>query len=88
MTAYTQILGLPQVASNQNQKEGTINTALAILEAAFNDSVVIDLSAGAITLSQDRFTKYFLQRYAGQSAATLVTIPNTVRWFAVRNEGG
>lgn len=88
MTTNSPILNLPQVASNQNQKETTINTAMAILEAAMNDRVGISLAAGDHTLSTDEFTKYFHQKYSGQTAARQVTIPATVRWFAVTNSGG
>lgn len=83
----TPILNLPQVASNQNQKETTINSALAILEAAMNDAESISLASGDRTLTTDQFTKFFHQKYSGQTADRQVTIPNTVRWFAVSNLG-
>jgi hypothetical protein len=83
----TPILNLPQVASNQNQKETTINTAMAILEAAMNDAVGISLASGNHTLTTDEFTKFFHQKYSGQTAARQVTIPTTKRWFAASNTG-
>jgi hypothetical protein len=85
----TPILSLPQVSSNQNQKETTINTAMAILEAAMNDAVSISLAAGTtpLALTTDQFTKFFHQKYSGQTAARQITIPNTPRWFAATNNG-
>lgn len=81
----TPILSLPQVASNQNQKEATINSALAILEAAGNDVVTIDLSAGATTLSADQYTRAFLFVLANANGPAVVSLPTTKRLFAARN---
>lgn len=87
MTTFTPILHAPQVASNQNQKEATINTALAVLEAAMNDRQTISLAGGNHTLSTDEFTKVFHTTYSGHTAARVVTIPATVRFFAASNTG-
>ncbi|USN15481.1 putative tail protein [Brevundimonas phage vB_BpoS-Kikimora] len=87
MTDYTSILHLPQVGSNQEQKEATINTAIAILEASANDTLVLSLAAGDVTLNTDQFTKYFLHQFTGHTVARQVTIPATPRWFAVENRG-
>lgn len=87
MTDYTPDLHLPLVAPNQDQKETTINTALAILEASANDSVLISLSAGNVTLNDDQYTKYFLHQFNGNTVARIVTLPNTRRWFGVENQG-
>ncbi|UTC29064.1 putative tail protein [Brevundimonas phage vB_BpoS-Marchewka] len=87
MTDYTPILHLPQVAANQEQKEATINTAIAILEAAMNDALTVSLAAGDVTLNTDQFTKYFLLQFAGHTAARTVTVPGTPRWFAIENQG-
>ncbi len=85
--AYTPILHLPEVAPNQDQKETTINTSLAILEAAMNDTLSVSLASGNVTLNTDQFTKWFLHQYFGHTAARTVTIPATPRWFAVENLG-
>ncbi|UTC28368.1 putative tail protein [Brevundimonas phage vB_BpoS-Gurke] len=87
MTDYTSILHLPQVGSNQEQKEATINTAIAILEASANDTLVLSLASGDVTLNTDQFTKYFLHQFTGHAVARQVTIPATPRWFAVENRG-
>jgi hypothetical protein len=86
VTTYTPILSLPEVAPNQDQKETTINTALAILEAAMNDTLPVDMSAGDVVLNTDQFTKYFLLQVA-PSVAHNLEIPATPRWFAVENQG-
>ncbi|AFU88415.1 putative tail protein [Caulobacter phage CcrSwift] len=89
MTDYTPILKLPEVAPNQNQKEDTINTALAILESAMNNVKVYTLTgAGPRNLTEDDYTRYFLHRFSGQTAAYEVTVPAALpRWFAVENAG-
>lgn len=85
--ANTPILGLPQVATNQNQKETTINSALAILEAACNDEDAFSLAGGNLTLNATQFTRAFHLQFSGQTQARNVTIPGTVRFFAVSNDG-
>uniref|UniRef100_A0AB74UNC8 Tail fiber protein n=1 Tax=Caulobacter phage BL57 TaxID=3348355 RepID=A0AB74UNC8_9VIRU len=89
MTDYTPILHLPEVAPNQNQKEDTINTALAILESAMNNVKPYTLSgAGPFALTEDDHTRYFLHRFSGQTAAYEITVPaGQPRWFAVENAG-
>lgn len=85
--SITPILSLPQVAPNQEQKEATINTALAILEAGFNDAQTYDLSAADIALTAQDFTRWFYHKFTGGVVVRTVTIPQTPRWFAVRNDG-
>ena len=87
MTDYTPILHLPQVSPGQNQKETTINTALAILEAAMNDAALISAANADVVVNQDQFTKYFLLQVAGHTVDRLLTVPATNRWFAVENQG-
>ena len=87
MSDYTPILRLPQVASNQEQKEATINTAIAILEAAMNDALSVSLAVGDVTLNTDQFTKYFFHQFSGHTVGRTVLVPNTPRWFAAENQG-
>ncbi len=91
MTQYTPILNIPQVAPNQNQKEATINTGIATLEAAMNDKLAVDCSSigggGNLTLTTDQYTRYFLFVCSGQAGAGTLTVPATNRWFAVQNAG-
>lgn len=86
MATYTPILHIQQVATNQNQKEATINTGLAILEAAANDTLVIDMSAGSVTLSQDQFTKYMMFRCQGHTTSVNLNTFLSKRVFIVANE--
>lgn len=81
------ILKIPQVAPNQNQKEATINTGIGILEASANDQLVVDLSAGDVTLNSDQFTKYFTFRCQGHTVSTDLNTFLTKRVFIVSNEG-
>lgn len=87
MTDYTPILHMPEVASNQDQKEATINTAIAILEAASNEAVTVDLTAANVTLNTEQFTRAFFFQFTGHTVPRTVTVPNTPRWFAVENKG-
>jgi hypothetical protein len=90
MTDHTPILNLPEVAPNQDQKEATINTAIAILEAAMNDSLPVNVTAGDVELTQDQFTRwFFFQAHSTTSltpATRVLTVPGTPRWFAVENQ--
>lgn len=86
MTDYTSILHMPMVAPNQNQKESTINTALAIVEAACNDTLTLTLS-GNRTLNAEEFTRYFFFKFTGHSVARNVSVPTTARFFTVSNGG-
>lgn len=84
----TPILQLPLVSPNQNQKETTINSALAILEAASNDARVITVTSNAnVVLSQDNFTRWLMQRVQGNTADMTVRVPALKRFFLVAAEG-
>lgn len=91
----TPILNIPQVATNQNLKETTINTGIAILEAALNDSLAVNLTAGNVTLTTDQYTRFFMFRCSGHAVARnldtpVVGTPATFtgkRMFVVSNEG-
>lgn len=85
--ADTPILGIPQVAPNQNQKETTVNTGFAILEAAMNDSKSHDLTSADLVMTAADFTRYFMHFLTGHTVARTLGIPDTVRWFCVKNEG-
>lgn len=86
MSDRTPILHLPEVSPGQTQKETTINTAIAILEAAMNDSLALAV-AGAVTINDDQYTKYFLLQVSGDGDGRVMSVPTTPRWFAVENTG-
>lgn len=83
----TPILNLVLVATNQNQKETTINTDFAIIEAALNDVQTLSLASSNRTLSTDQFTKWFHTIFNGHTVSRTVTVPTTPRFFAVSNTG-
>lgn len=93
MTDFTTILNIPQVATNQNQKETTINTGIAILEASMNDTLAIDMSAADHALSTDEYTKYFCFRVTGNAVARNLDTPAPAgtfsgkRVFVIENTG-
>src|SRR6266567_7718749 len=93
MTSYTPILNIAQVATNQNLKETTINTGIAILEAAMNDSLAVSLASASVVLTQDQYTRYFMFRAQGHTVARNLDTPTAAggwtgkRFFIVANEG-
>ena len=84
--ANTPILDIPQVSPNQNQKESTINTGVAILEQAANAELKLTLT-GARTVTKAEFTRHYHFRFSGHSAAAVITLPSTPRGLIVSNEG-
>ncbi|USN14923.1 putative tail protein [Brevundimonas phage vB_BpoS-Domovoi] len=85
--ANSPILDIIQVSPNQNQKETTINTAVAVLEQAANAQRVIALTTVAKTLTKAEFTRAFHLRFSGHAVPLVVTLPATPRFFAASNEG-
>ena len=81
----TPILVITEVASNQNQKETTINNMVIALEDAGNNALAITFTANARTLSSAEFTRYAVFRGSNQSAAATLTVPATKRLFIVSN---
>lgn len=81
------ILGLPQVAPSQNQKEQVVNTAILMLETALNDSTHYDMSFGDVTMLTSEMTGFFLHIADGHVVAQTLNIPARKRIFAVQNAG-
>lgn len=78
---------LPQVASNQNQKEVTINDQVMAIDAAMTERLAVDLSLGPVTLLAADFTRNYLFVCAGHTGTEVLTVPAIRRAFAVRNDG-
>lgn len=78
-------LNLPQVASNQNQKEVTINDQAFALDAAITEAFTVDLSSGGVTLTAAQFTRNVLFILEGAAQPETVTLPEIKRLFAVAN---
>lgn len=85
--AKTPILQIDQVAPGQADKETTINTALAILEAAGNDSKTHSAASADVVINIDLFTRYVFHRVSGHTVDRTVWIPDSKRLFIVANEG-
>lgn len=80
-------LQLPLVASNQNQKEVTINDQAMALDAAFSEAMQINMESGNVTVSVGAYTRNFLFQCSGSDDPRTLTVPVGVkRLFAVQNE--
>ncbi len=83
--ATTPILGITELASNQNQKEITINNMIVALEAAGNAVLAVSFTANAKTLSASDSTRYVCFAAGNQTATATLTVPLTPRLFLVHN---
>lgn len=81
------LLGIPQVAPNQNNKETTINDGFAIIERSLNDQLVVSLAAGNVTVLATDFQRHQVMKCQGHTVARTLTVPNQKRFFAVQNSG-
>ena len=84
-TATSPILSIPQVAPNQNQKEVTINNAIALLEASANAALVVALTGNAASVSQAQLSAYMTLSCSGLTGAGTLTVPVMERLFIVDN---
>jgi hypothetical protein len=85
--ANSAILNIPLVSANQNQKEATIATGIAMLEAAGEDILEVDLSVGGVALNATQWTTAKVYKFTGHTVARTVTTPATKRFAVLRNEG-
>lgn len=83
--ADTPILKILQVASNQNNKEVTINDGILSLENATQNSLAVSFAAGNVTLTTDQFVSHFTFICTGLTAARTLTVPLQKRAFTVIN---
>ena len=84
----TPILGIQQVAANQNQKEITINDGFLALENATNATLAVSLATGnAATLSAAQFASAISFTCSGQTSGAVLTVPLVPRLFLVNNTG-
>lgn len=82
--ANTPILGMPQVTPGQNNKETTLNTALAILEQATNAVRTVTVT-GNMTVNAEAFQRHFAHIFTGYSSPATITFPALSRCFVVIN---
>jgi hypothetical protein len=83
--ATSPILQITQVASNQNQPELTINSAIDALEAASNATLSPAFTSNACVLTAAQFTGYVRFVATGLTAAGTLTVPLSLRLFIVDN---
>jgi hypothetical protein len=93
MTA-SPILGITQVSPSQNNKEVTINTAVAALESAMNAAYAVNLTSGDVTLTATQFASAFMFICSGNTVARNLIVPLVnpggfaqSRMFCVNNSG-
>ena len=81
-------LDLSQVATNQNQKETTINDQAAELDAALTERLAVDLSSANVSLTSSQFCRNLLFYCSGNTVARTLTVPAVKRSiFAIENAG-
>jgi len=83
--AVSPILAIPLVAPTQNDKTTTMNDMTLAIEGAANDQIVIDMSAGNVTLTALQYKRYNVFVVSGLTAPRDLIVPLTKRVFAVRN---
>lgn len=88
MTTFSPILGIPQVAPNQAQKETTINDGFSLIERSLNDVKTLDVSAGSVVVTSTDYVRFMLLKVTGATApGKTITVPATKRFFMAQNTG-
>lgn len=83
----TPILGLNELADGQIDQFLAVNENSLRIEDASNASIAVDLSAGDYTLTAAEFAGYFLFQSTGNAVSRTLTVPQSIRIFAVLNGG-
>lgn len=82
-------LNITQVATNQDNKEATINDQAGELDAAFTEVLTSDYTSGNITLTDSEFRRNVGFKASNLSVARQLTTPATIkRFFFVDNTDG
>lgn len=81
-------LDLGQVATNQNQKEVTINTQAGRLDAAITESTSVNFTSSDVTLTNDQFRRNFGFVSQNVNTARTLEIPSIKHLFFVSNADG
>jgi hypothetical protein len=85
----TNNLDLSQVASNQTQKEVTINDQAGEIDAALTETLVSDYTSADITLTNTEFRRNVNFKSSNLTVARTLNIPASIpRWFFVDNTDG
>ena len=78
----TNILGIDEVAENQNSKHITINDAFAVLEQAANSRVEVDMGDADYEMTELQFTTAVNFYVSNITASRLLTVPDAVNTVA------
>lgn len=81
------ILGIPQVAPNQNNKETTINDGISIIERSLNDTYVATPGTD-LTITATNFRRHQVMKITPSVGSLFVYVPVQKRFFAVHNDSG
>ena len=84
----TPIFSIPEVATNQTQKETTINNATVWLEGALADDFAVTFTSNAATLSSTQYTQHMSYSTGTAAANSTLTIPLVKKLFIVDNSAG
>ncbi|WP_372810097.1 hypothetical protein [Litorivivens sp.] len=84
----TPILNIPELAAGQTTPYAVANAMGRALEAAANDFLSVDLSAGNVTLTAAQYRGYVLFRASGNTVARNLTLQAVKRLVVVDNSGG
>ncbi len=88
--ALTPILGIQQVATNQSNKEATINDAVLALEAAGNAALALDFSTaptGTYVVSETAFSRNFMLKAVNAPSdrpSITISLPHTLNGHAIQ----
>lgn len=77
MTAVTPILQIPEISSSQDQKEVTANTAFELLEAAYGDTLDVDVTSSPVTIADSDILEHFRFRFINATVAGKIVILGT-----------
>jgi len=83
-------LAIVELVASQNQKEVTVNNALAQIDEATQGELDTDATAGgSLSLTAGDYTGYFMHLLSGTPGAGFtLNVPATKRFFAIRNTSG
>lgn len=83
----TPILELEELANGQVDQYLVVNAALRALEAAANDILEVDLSAGNAALTAEQYRGFGVFRSTGNTVARELTLQAIKRMIMVHNSG-
>jgi hypothetical protein len=85
--AVDSILGITKSNNNSTEAYLILNDAIDALAQSANRSLSINLASADYTLTATEFTRNKLFQTTGNAVSRTLTVPASVRIFAVRNGG-